>query len=204
VTPGRQGNRGLAPRADVRRVAAFFREGRGRHDEAREERHVRAPQGLSPASGAGTPPVSNGTAPCGAWRLSATCTTRAARPVVAATPIKTSLVRLRPGARRSAPLPADPCREGNQPSTAAPKEAAFSKLKRFQVVPPNLPRSGLEASVPTLGLKTTFPKSVPPKQTANPRSCTTCADMESLVTGESPFDHFAQGSPCCPSTNALL
>jgi hypothetical protein len=73
------------------------------------------------------------------------------------------LVRLSPWARRFVSLPADPTRQYDQLSIAAPKEATFSKLKRFQVVSPTLPRSGLEASARTLGLKATFPKSVPPE-----------------------------------------
>ena len=77
-------------------------------------------------------------------------------------------------------------------------------LKRFQVVPPTLPRSGLEASARTLGLKATFPKSVPPKQTANPRSWTTRAAVESWVTLESPFNRSAHGSPCCAWANRFM
>ena len=58
---------------------------------------------------------------------------------MAPTPVKTSLVRIRSWTRRFASFPADPSRESSQLSNAAPKEAAFNTLKRFQVVPPTLP-----------------------------------------------------------------
>jgi hypothetical protein len=59
----------------------------------------------------GSPMMLAGTAPPGAWRLSATWATRATRPVEAATPVKTSLVRLSPYARLLASLPGDPSRD---------------------------------------------------------------------------------------------
>jgi hypothetical protein len=55
---------------------------------------------------------------------------------------------------------------GSQVAAARTNEAAFSALKRFQVVPPTLPRSVLEPMGLRLGLKATFPKRVPPKQAA--------------------------------------
>jgi hypothetical protein len=123
--------------------------------------------------------------------------------VVVATAVKTSLIRISSWTRRFASFPADPSREGSQLSNAAPKEATFSTLKRFQVVPPTLPRSVLQAIAPTLGLKATFPNCAPPKQTANPRSWMTRAAVESLVTRESPFGGCAEGSPCCASVNTF-
>ena len=168
---------------------ALLRHYGGHRDEAAEERHARADDPLQPGRpgrglGAGTPPVSRGTAPSvpgpgGRARAGSPVPRGRSRPPRRAA---------RPWRRRARCPPAPILSGRPQPSGQVggdrhdERDGVERAFMRFRVLPPSLPHSGLERTTATLGLKAAFPKSVPPKQAA--RSWATRAAAESMLTGD--------------------